>query len=128
MSDYVYDDDHCTKRGPGLNHIRDGSIYCPFCGNICYPAKTRKGPHPTAERCQFSTCDTTITIRSWLLPWITFPDGTSLLSDQKLETWLCFEHTQQVRDAKRRPGLKLRRSWEGWTWIDNIDHLRFAVS
>lgn len=33
---YVYDDEQCPQRGPGLNHTQNGAPRCVFCGAVTY--------------------------------------------------------------------------------------------
>lgn len=41
MSQFAYDDEPCPSRGPGLNHITDGTPQCAECGITCYNARLR---------------------------------------------------------------------------------------
>lgn len=96
---------------------------------------------PSKDTCQFSTCDTKVTIRAWVqavrsldvvivdheVETLHEVQPTSYREADAQETWLCFEHNIQVRDAAKRPSLTVRRSVQGWLWIDNLEHLRFAA-
>lgn len=93
-----------------------------------WPAPSPGTPKkPGKDTCQFSVCGTKVTIRAWVRAWLTYETGISVLEDESQETWLCFEHENQVRDARKRTSITIRRSVEGWLWVDNLDHLRFAV-
>jgi hypothetical protein len=149
VSRFAYDDDQCPRRPDGLTHVQDGSMECKECGITCYSAATRpwreapansdwpvvdrkevetEGAKPPSKNsgCWFVTCDTMVTIRAWLKIQQTLTTGASAMDDEAEETWLCFEHERQVKDALKRPSVTVRRSVEGWIWVDNIDHIRFA--
>jgi hypothetical protein len=130
---FSYDDEPCPKRQLGLNHVLK-SGECVECGIALWPASMKlnasaqahPGPRPTKDVCQFATCEAKITICNWLTLWRTLEDGTSILEDEKVDTWMCFEHSDAVKSTKKRL-MKVRRSFEGWVWIDNLDHIRFAT-
>jgi ribosomal protein S27AE len=143
---FAYDDEQCPRRPGGLNHTQDGRARCGECGITTYSAKSRGlkwgEKKPSKNECQFSACGVTVTIRAWVRAWQTlevyhvdhesWPTlrervPSSVLEDESQETWLCFEHEKQVRDARKRTSVTIRRSVEGWLWVDNLDHLRFAV-
>lgn len=131
---FHYDDESCPKRQLGLNHVlKEGA--CAECGVSLWPrdmrmeaasASVAPGPAPSKDRCNFWTCDVKVTICSYIKLWRTLPDGSSMLEDEKVDTWFCFDHTDAVRSAPKRQ-LKVRRSVEGWVWIDTLDHIRFAT-
>ena len=98
-------------------------------------------PREPVYFCTFSVCRTTVALRSWVraeltlnLPivdhevWPTIRErvDTTVLEADEMETWLCIHHTELVRTAKKR-GQTIRRSVEGWLWIDELDHMRFSV-
>lgn len=137
MSDFSYDDQECPSRGPGLKHIRKSTfdIDCQYCDQTIFssnqrwlfgtPERPAEHPKPSKDRCMFWTCDTTVTIRAFLEVWQSLPDGDSYLADREAY-WFCMQHEATVKSSKKRL-LKVRRSVEGWIWVDNIDHIRFAA-
>jgi hypothetical protein len=87
-------------------------------------------PSDPKKVCAFWTCDhSMVTIRSFLKLWRTVDHyGTSILELEPQETWLCMNHENIVKIARRDAReFKIRRSLEGWVWIDTLDWLRFAV-
>lgn len=141
---YVYDDQQCDARGAGLKHIADGRAVCNYCGRTCYYSKSRGQPAKStiepSEGCQFSTCDNPVTIRSFrdviqsldiaivdTEIWPTLLEAIpNVTYDRGVEMWLCIPHDSVVRSAAKRM-LLLRRSVEGWIWVDNLDHVRFSA-
>lgn len=143
---FAYDDEQCPRRPGGLSHTLNGRGSCGECGITTYVSKARlllgTAKTPDKSTCQFSACDTKVTIRAWVRAWQTldvyhvdhesWPTlrevvPSSVLEDESLETWLCIEHDNQVKHARKRDSLTIRRTVEGWLWIDNLDHLRFAA-
>ena len=148
MAKFAYDDDQCPDRPAGLTHVQNGTLACGTCGITCYSAATRpwreapanrdwpvadrkevetRGAQPPSKSsgCWFATCDTKVSIRAWLKIQQTLTTGGSVMQG-RAEAWLCFEHERQVKDALKRLAVTVRRSVEGWIWIDNIDQIRFA--
>lgn len=69
-------------------------------------------------------------LRSFRTLWQTTALNYSILDDESRETWLCPPHDRLVNDALQRRykdlGIKVRRSREGWVWIDNLTHIVFG--
>ena len=76
------------------------------------------------SRCEFATCNSGFAIRGFFAVRHTLGNGLSIPEEEKKETWLCPPDDKLVRYALSKQmtdlGVTVRRTREGWVWIDNL--------
>ncbi len=112
-------DEQCPKRGPGLTHTQDGSIYCAHCGAMVIVNGSEPGAFERAVqnaalvagskvRCVFLLCANNAEV---VMDVVSLPNGGR---DTYPLCHLCWE---DLRVADRL-GLPIMLSSEGVLWVN----------
>ena len=107
-------DEQCPKRGPGLTHTQDGSIYCTHCGTMVFVRGSEPGPFVTLiaqselmsgkATCVFLVCKEKAEV-------------LILLARDQHQVPVCYLCREDIRLAERT-GLEVLRSADGIVWVN----------